>query len=54
MDGSLLQMLPGDIIWTAFLEGVVRMKSADGHIKDLASGLPGVNSIAIPGTGVRW
>ena len=36
----------GDMIWTAFLEGIVRMKGSDGRIRDLASGLPGVNSIA--------
>ncbi len=43
----------GDMIWTAFLEGVVRMKDVDGQIKDLASGLPGVNSIAFTRDGKR-
>lgn len=43
----------GDMVWTAFLEGVVRMKSVDGQIKDLASGLPGVNSIAFTRDGKR-
>ncbi len=43
----------GDMIWTAFLEGVVRMKNADGETKDLASGLPGVNSIAFTRDGKR-
>lgn len=37
----------GDLIWTALLEGIVRMRSADGTIRDLASGLPGVNSIML-------
>ena len=43
----------GDMVWTAFLEGVVRMKNIDGEIKDLASGLPGVNSIAFSRNGKR-
>ena len=37
----------GDMIWTALLEGVVRMWRADGAMHDLASGLPGANSIAL-------
>ncbi len=43
----------GDMVWTAFLEGVVRIKTAEGEIKDLASGLPGVNSIAFTRDGKR-
>ena len=43
----------GDMVWTAFLEGVVRMRTLDGEIKDLASGLPGVNSIAFTRDGKR-
>ena len=43
----------GDMIWTAFLEGIVRMKSVNGQVKDLASGLPGVNSIAFTRDGKR-
>ena len=43
----------GDMIWTAFLEGVVRVRSVGGEIKDLASGLPGVNSIAFTRDGKR-
>lgn len=43
----------GDMVWTAFLESVVRMKTAGGEIKDLASGLPGVNSIAFTRDGRR-
>lgn len=43
----------GDMIWTAFQEGIVRMRSADGQIKDIASGLPGVNSIAFTRDGKR-
>lgn len=43
----------GDMVWTAFLEGVVRMRTPEGEIKDLASGLPGVNSIAFTRDGKR-
>ena len=43
----------GDMIWTAFLEGIVRMKRVNGEIKELASGLPGVNSIAFSRDGER-
>ena len=43
----------GDMIWTAFMEGVVRTKGVDGHTQDLASGLPGVNSIAFSRDGKR-
>ena len=43
----------GDLIWTALLEGVVRMRRADGTIHDLASGLPGANSIALTRDGRR-
>ena len=37
----------GDLIWTALLEGIVRRRRADGSLHDLASGLPGANSIAL-------
>ncbi len=43
----------GDMIWTAFMEGIVRMKGVDGEIKQLASGLPGANSIAFTRDGKR-
>ena len=43
----------GDMIWTAFMEGIVRMKGTDGQIKQLASGLPGANSIAFTRDGKR-
>ena len=43
----------GKMVWTAFLEGIVRMRGVDGQIKDLASGLPGVNSIAFTRDGTR-
>ena len=36
----------GDIIWTAVLEGIVRVRQADGALRDLAQGLTGINSIA--------
>ncbi len=53
-EGDDLAFSPGgDMVWTAFLEGVVRMRSVDGQIKDLASGLPGVNSIAFTRDGKR-
>ncbi len=44
---DLLFTPDGDMIWTALLEGVVRIRSADGRTRDLASGLPGANSIAL-------
>ena len=37
----------GDLIWTALLEGAVRMRTADGRMRDLATGLDGANSIAL-------
>lgn len=43
----------GDLIWTALLEGVVRMRTADGRVRDLAAGLPGANSIALTRDGKR-
>lgn len=53
-EGDDLAFAPnGDMIWTAFQEGIVRMRSVDGQIKDLASGLPGVNSIAFTRDGKR-
>lgn len=43
----------GDMIWTALLEGKVRMRRRDGPLVDLAEGLPGVNSIALTRDGAR-
>ncbi len=43
----------GDLIWTAVLEGAVRLRTADGRIRDLATGLPGANSIALTRDGRR-
>ena len=43
----------GDLIWTALLEGTVRMRTADGRTRDLATGLPGANSIALTRDGKR-
>ena len=37
----------GDMIWTALLEGVVRVRRANGAIEDLATDIPAVNSIAL-------
>ena len=43
----------GDMIWTALLEGKVRMRRRDGTLVDLAEGLPGANSIALTRDGTR-
>ncbi len=43
----------GDVIATAFIEGAVRRHKADGRATDLASGLPGINSIALTRDGTR-
>ncbi len=43
----------GDLIWTALLEGAVRMRTADGRMRDLATGLDGANSIALTRDGKR-
>ncbi len=43
----------GDMIWTALLEGAVRMRTADGALRDLATGLAGANSIALTRDGRR-
>lgn len=37
----------GELAWTSFLQGVLRMRSSnDSEIIDLATGLPGINSLA--------
>lgn len=37
----------GTLVWTSFMSGVVRARTGeDGPIRQLASGLPGINSIA--------
>ena len=43
----------GDLIWTAFMEGAVRRRYPDGSMRDLATGLPGINSIALTRDGAR-
>ena len=43
----------GDLIWTAFMEGAVRRRYPDGSTHDLATGLPGINSIALTRDGTR-
>ena len=43
----------GDLLWTAFLEGAVRRRYPDGSIRNLAIGLPGINSIALTRDGTR-
>lgn len=50
---DLLFLPNGDLIWTATLEGIVRIKENNGNIRDLATGLPGVNSIALTRDGKR-
>ena len=48
---DLLFTPDGDLIWTAFMEGAVRRRYPDGTMRDLATGLPGINSIALT---PRW
>ena len=43
----------GDLIWTALMEGAVRRRYPDGSMRDLATGLPGINSIALTRDGAR-
>ena len=50
---DLLFLPSGDMIWNATLEGAVRIRQTDGEIRDLATGLPGVNSIALTRDGKR-
>lgn len=44
---DLLFLPNGAMIWTATLEGTVRIKEVNGRIRALATDLPGVNSIAL-------
>jgi sugar lactone lactonase YvrE len=41
----------GTLAWTGFLQGVVRARQGDGPIRELATGLPGINSIAFDARG---
>ncbi len=50
---DLLFAPDGDLIATAFIEGAVRRHKADGSAVDLATGLPGINSIALTRDGKR-
>ena len=50
---DLLFTRDGDLIWTAFMEGAVRRRYPDGTMRDLATGLPGINSIALTRDGAR-
>ena len=50
---DLLFTPDGDLIWTAFMEGAVRRRYPDGSMRDLATGLPGINSIALTRDGAR-
>ena len=38
----------GTMAWTGFLTGDLYSRKGDGPIKKLASGLPGINSLAYP------
>ena len=44
---DLLFTPDGALIWTALMEGAVRRRDRDGSLSDLATGLPGINSIAL-------
>ena len=50
---DLLFAPDGDVIATAFIEGAVRRHTPDGRATDLATGLPGINSIALTRDGKR-
>ncbi len=50
---DLLFAPDGDVIATAFIEGAVRRHKPDGGASDLATGLPGINSIALTRDGKR-
>ncbi len=50
---DLLFTPDGDLIWTALMEGAVRRRSPDGSMHDLATMLPGANSIALTRDGAR-
>ena len=50
---DLLFLPNGDMVWNATLEGAVRIRQTDGSIRDLATGLPGVNSIVLTRDGRR-
>lgn len=43
----------GALIWTGLLEGIVRRRDQDGTIRDLATDIAGVNSIALSPDGRR-
>tara|TARA_R110001606_G_scaffold261206_5_gene409255 strand:- start:7338 stop:8978 length:1641 start_codon:yes stop_codon:yes gene_type:complete len=36
----------GEMAWTSYLVGTLRIRSADGQVRDAALGLPGINSLA--------
>lgn len=36
----------GTLVWTSFLHGKIRARKGDGPIRELATGLPGMNSMA--------
>ncbi len=50
---DLLFAPDGDLISTAFIEGAVRRHKSDGSAVDLATELPGINSIALTRDGKR-
>lgn len=50
---DLLVTHDGSIIWTAMGQGAVRRRDPDGTIRDIATGIPGVNPIAMTRDGKR-
>ncbi|WP_421705485.1 SMP-30/gluconolactonase/LRE family protein [Alloalcanivorax xenomutans] len=36
----------GEMAWTSYLSGILRIRDADGEVRDAALGLPGINSLA--------
>ena len=48
-------VLGGDnsLYWTAIIEGVIRVRRADGRIEDIAHDIPGANSLALSRDGRR-
>jgi sugar lactone lactonase YvrE len=43
----------GSVVWTAIIDGAVRMRTPDGTIRELARNLPGANGLAFSRDGKR-
>ncbi len=50
---DLVVTADGAVIWTAMIEGVVRRRDRDGSIRDIATGISGVNPIVLSPDGKR-